>query len=343
MVKRGTIAVEEAVISPNLIWTLAETQSILTPGDAGAEALKSHTARLSDIHGERLKTMDAEGVEYMLLSITSPGIQGIADPKVAEKGATEANDWLSSEVAKNPSRFGGLAAVSMHDPSQAAQELERAVNKLGFFGALVNDFQSTGDGSSKEYFDTPKYDPFWKKVEKLDVPVYFHPRYPIANELEASPKNKYSTRTHILGAGVQFHLDLSFHIYAMCSSGTLDRFPGVKLIAGHLGEGIPFNLIRACHWYNKPTKKLTRPSKHDYIYYFKHNVFITTSGNYSTPGLKFCIHELGVDRCLYSIDTPYDQIEVAQEWWRTVDLKDDVKEEVGRTNAIKLFKLPLEV
>lgn len=221
MVKRGTIAVEEAVISPNLIWTLAETQSILTPGDAGAEALKSHTARLEDIHGQRLRTMDAEGVEYMLLSVTSPGIQGIADQGVAEKGASEANDWLAAEVAKNPSRFGGLAAISMHDAEQAARELERAVKELGFFGALVNDFQSTGDGSSKEYFDTDKYDPFWKKVEELDVPVYFHPRYPVGSELQENPSNKYSTRTHILGAGVQFHLDLSFHIYAMCSSGMI--------------------------------------------------------------------------------------------------------------------------
>ena len=42
-------------------------------------------------------------------------------------------------------------------------------------------------------------------------------------------------------------------------------------------------------------------------------------------------------------DTPYDQIEEAQAWWKTIDLDDDTKEQVGRTNAIKLFKLPLEI
>ncbi len=64
---------------------------------------------------------------------------------------------------------------------------------------------------------------------------------------------------------------------------------------------IPFNLWRACHWYNKLPKRLTRPSKEDYKYYFKHNVYITTSGNFNMPGLKFCIEVLGADRCLYSI------------------------------------------
>ncbi len=64
---------------------------------------------------------------------------------------------------------------------------------------------------------------------------------------------------------------------------------------------IPFNLFRADHWYNKPVKKATRPSKQDYKYYFTHNVSVTTSGFFSTQGLKFCINEIGVDRCLFSI------------------------------------------
>ncbi len=68
-----------------------------------------------------------------------------------------------------------------------------------------------------------------------------------------------------------------------------------------MGNSIPFNLWRADHWYNKPVKKATRPSKHDYQYYFTHNISITTSGDFSTQGLKFCINEIGVERCLFSI------------------------------------------
>jgi 2,3-dihydroxybenzoate decarboxylase len=219
MTFKGTIAVEEAVISPDTAWLLQESQQILTPGDTGKQAIETHKARLMDIHGSRLDSMNAEGVEYMLLSLTSPGCQGIPGQKLAEKTATEFNDWLASEVSKNRSRFGGLAAISMHDPYQAASELERAVKELGFYGGIVNDYQLTGtDDRERRYYDTPFYDPFWTKVQELDVPVYFHPRYPSEKELQ-SKSSVYSSRMHLLGAGVQFHLDLSFHIYAMCSSG----------------------------------------------------------------------------------------------------------------------------
>jgi len=147
----------------------------------------------------------------------------------------------------------------------------------------------------------------------------------------------------LLGAAVSFHLDLSFHIYAMCASGIFDKFPRVQIVVGHLGENIPLNLWRSCHWYNKPMKKATRPSKEDYRYYFTHNVSITTSGNFNTRGLKFCIEEIGVDRCLYSIDTPYDTVKEGQDWWKTVDLPEREKEAVARGNAIRLFKLPLDL
>ncbi|XP_014551001.1 hypothetical protein COCVIDRAFT_42604 [Bipolaris victoriae FI3] len=311
MVIRGTVAVEEAIITPSTVWLLEETNSILNPGDHSNKTLEAHAKRLLDIHGKRLTTMDAEGVEYMLLSLTAPGCQGITDPQVAEKTAREANDWLAAQVSRNPKRFGGLAALSMHGPEAAAH-----------------------------YYDTTRYDPFWKKVEELDVPIYFHPRYLAKKDLQ--PGSLYGDRPHLQGAAVQFHLDLSYHIYPICSSGVIDRFPGAKIVAEHLGENIPLNLRRASHWYNKSSKQATRPSKNDYNFYFQNNVYITTSGNFFTPGLKLCIETINLDRCLYAIDTPYEDIEEEQSWWKTVDSDNEAKDKVGRVNAIKLFKLPLE-
>ncbi|KAH7073621.1 amidohydrolase-like protein 2 [Paraphoma chrysanthemicola] len=340
---RGTVAIEEAIIDPAGVeaHSFAQFQSLMRPGSDAASGLSAHEKRLLDIHGERLKSMDEHGVEYMLLSLTSPGAQGEADPEKAKSLARIANDYLAGEVAKNPKRFGAVAALSMHNAQDAADELRRAVKELRMFGAMINDFQSKGaQADDKVYFDTPDYDPFWETVQELDVPVYFHPRYAIPQDLKSG--TKYGDRKHLLGAGVQFHLDLSWHLYAVCSSGVFDRFPKVQIVAGHLGEGIPFNLWRASHWINHPFKRGSRPMKHDYSYYWTRNVSITTSGNYNTRGLKFCIEELGLDRCMYAIDTPYDTVEEAQAWWKSIDLPGDQKEAVGRTNAIRLFKLPLE-
>lgn len=218
---RGVVAVEEATIDPGSVSTIAETIKCLIPGLVDVDAATaSHAKRLLDLHEDRLRIMDEQGVEYMLLAHTSPGCQGQQDSQLAQETAIRSNNWLSEQVKINPARFGALAALSMHDPVQAATELRRAVQELGFFGGLVNDYQSVGtDGSGRVYYDTKDYDPFWKVVEELDVPIYFHPRYPPLPDL-APDAPQYGKRGHLLGAGVQFHLDLSWHIYSICSGGT---------------------------------------------------------------------------------------------------------------------------
>jgi len=109
---------------------------------------------------------------------------------------------------------------------------------------------------------------------------------------------------------------------------------------------MPFNLLRADHWLNMPHKQSSRPCRHDYTYYFKHNVHITTSGNFFTQGLKLCVELLGPDRVQFAIDTPYERTEEGMEWWRGVALEgpdaEKLKDEIGRGNAIRVFKLPLQ-
>lgn len=253
---RGTIAFEEAFLDPSHPEVLESLQHLLTPSKQDEKSSPTESrfkALLEDIHGTRLKEMDAEGVDFMVLSLTSPGVQGEGDVAKAEEMAFNSNNYLATQVRMNPTRFGGLAALSMHNPSQAAHELTRAVKQLGMYGGLVNDYQSIqGEEKKKKFFDTPDYDIFWQTVEQLDVPIYFHPRYPAASEY----KERWATRQRLIGAGVSFHLDLSYHIYAICSSGRtftyqvreplvtkishlgiFDRFPKVQIVAGHLGEG----------------------------------------------------------------------------------------------------------
>ena len=72
---------------------------------------------------------------------------------------------------------GNRRTLSMHDPERAATELRRCVTQLGFKGALVNDTQRAGrDGDDMIFYDSEKWDVFWKTVTELDVPFYLHPR-----------------------------------------------------------------------------------------------------------------------------------------------------------------------
>lgn len=238
---KGTVAVEEAVLNPEGIEWHSKTAIFYMPG-ASEEDVRQHalTKALLDIHGDRLAKMDATGVEYMLLSLTSVSVQGEPDAVKAAAMAVNANDWLAEQVSKNPRRFGGLATIAMHDAKEAAAELKRAVKELGMFGAIINDFQEVHDestgGAKRVWYDTPDYHPFWAAVEELDVPVYLHPRYPV--EAEVQPGGMYGPgRRHLLGAAVSFHLSLSYHIYALMSSGVFDLYPKAQIVIGHLGEG----------------------------------------------------------------------------------------------------------
>jgi 2,3-dihydroxybenzoate decarboxylase len=86
----------------------------------------------------------------MVLSCASPCIQGISDVSTAEAMAIKVNDELAAQIndpsKKNSTgRFGAFAALSMHNASAAAAELKRTVKQLGFLGALVNDYQQSGN------------------------------------------------------------------------------------------------------------------------------------------------------------------------------------------------------
>jgi 2,3-dihydroxybenzoate decarboxylase len=84
----------------------------------------------------------------MVLSCANPCIQGISDPDEATTMAIHVNNVLASSISNNTLRFGAFAALSMHNASIAAQELNRTVKELGSLGALVNDYQQSGSDNS---------------------------------------------------------------------------------------------------------------------------------------------------------------------------------------------------
>jgi 2,3-dihydroxybenzoate decarboxylase len=224
----GKIALEEC-------WTIPEELANNDPGKFVAPGTGSRlTNELLDIHDMRLQQMKENGVDFMILSFNAPGCQGIADKATAQAQATLANDRLEAEVMKDPTRFAAFAALSMHDPAQAAAELRRCMTeKKGFVGVLLNDYQSAGaDGNEMLYFDQPEYDVFWKEANDLNTPVYMHPR----------PSNKlihklmWDGRPWLDFSALGYADRLNMHILGIVTNGVLDRFPNLKLIFGHMGE-----------------------------------------------------------------------------------------------------------
>ena len=293
--------------------------------------------RLLDLHGRRLRLMDAHGIEMMLLSLNAPVVQAIPDAAKADALARRANDYLAEEVRKNPGRFQGLAALPMQDPELATRELERCVKELGFKGAMVNGFSQVGDADTTVYYDLPQYRPFWAAVERLDVPFYLHPRNPLKRDARI-----YDGHPWLMGPAWAFGQETAVHALRLMGSGLFDAHPKLAIVIGHMGEGLPFSMWRVDNCNAWVENRHNYPAKKKIADYFSENFYVTTSGNFRTQALINTLLEIGADRVMFSTDWPFENIDHAAEWFDRVDISENDRKKIGRTNAANLFKLKLD-
>lgn len=291
-------------------------------------------SRLLDIQDRRLRLMDEYQIETMILSLNAPAVQAIPDTKQASEVAQRANDFLAEQIVRQPTRFRGFAALPMQSPELAANELERCVRDLGFVGALVNGFSQVENPDHAVYYDLKQYWPFWEKVQSLDVPFYLHPRNPLPKDCAI-----YDGHPWLMGPTWAFGQETAVHALRLMGSGLFDAYPDLRIILGHMGEGLPYSMWRIDHrnaWV-KTTPKY--PAKRKIVDYFNENFYLTTSGNFRTQTLIDAILEIGADRILFSTDWPFENIDHAADWFASASISEADRKKIGQENAAKLFKL----
>jgi len=278
---------------------------------------------LLDLGEQRLSRMDACGIDMQALSLSAPGLEQL-DPAVGADLSRKANDALAAVIQKYPDRFLGYAALAPKRPKEAAAELERAVKDLGLLG--WNTHSNFGDS----YLDEEVYWPILEMAAKLEVPVYLHPTVP------AIP-NAWTYGFALAGAPFGFGLETALCMMRLIYSGVFDRYPGLKIILGHLGEALPF-LFKRIDWaYVRPfdpearPKLAKKPSE-----YLKHNVFVTTSGNYYTPAFMCTYEAMGIDRILLGTDYPYEDTQECMQFLEQLPISEEEKEMVYFQNAATL-------
>ena len=288
-------------------------------------------SRLLDFHDKRPAYMDQHGIERMIVSLNAPAVQAISDVQRAIDVARRANDCLAEQVARRPDRFSGLAALPMQDPGAAIAELRRSVQELKLIGALVNGFSQRDQDDTALYYDLPEYAPFWAELERLDVPFYLHPREPLMSQ-----RRIYEGHPWLLGPVWAFAAETSMHALRLMASGLFDRHPKLKIILGHLGEGLPYNIWRADHRIKKYSHGI--PAKKPLAEYLSANFYLTTSGNFRTQTLIDAMLEVGADRILFSVDYPFEEVGEAAQWFDGAGISETDRIKIGRTNAAKLFQ-----
>ena len=292
----------------------------------GQPVFKELMVQLQDIGERRIRDMDAAGIDKMVLSLTAPGVQ-IFDKDTANALAISTNDQLAEAIRKHPDRYAGLAAVAPQDPPAAAKEMERAIKKLGLNGVIINSH------TKGEYLDDTKYWEIFEAAEALDAAIYLHPQTPPANMV--MPYLARGFERAILG----FAHELSIHILGLMTSGVFDRFPKLKIVVGHGGEGLPFMLYRLDYMYENARNPFMKKVKKLPSDYMKENMYITTSGLPWAPAITMCISVLGIDRVLYAMDYPYQYVLDEVTMTDNFPISAEDKKKLFQLNAEKVFKL----
>jgi hypothetical protein len=303
---------------------------------------KAVLARLAPSVEQRIADMDAAGIAMSVLSapLPAPAPDGAANAPAPVQPLDQsaipmvqaANEELYEMVNAYPDRFSAFATLPVGLPEAAAAELERAVTELGFVGAMI--WGTVND----RFLDEPEFAPILEAAARLDVPIYLHPAPPPKRITDIYYTGPFGSRVGEMFScsGLGWHLELSVHVIRLIVSGVFDRIPGLKIIIGHISEGLAFHLHRLDRQLNE-LAGLPKPISQ----YLTEHVWYTTSGYFFNEQFDLARKMFGDDRILFSVDYPFEDTREAAEWFHGLDLPSPVREKMAHGTAEQLLRLPV--
>ena len=282
--------------------------------------------KLLDLGEGRIAEMDSVGVDVAVLSLTAPGCEQLS-AEVGPVLAKSTNDSLAAAIDRHPDRFAGYAALYPKDADGSVKELERCVKELGFKGWKTH--SNFGDS----FLDERRYWPILAKAEELGVPVYLHPAAPMIPEL----------RTYglaLAGAAFGFGIETATAMVRLILSGAFDAFPKLQIILGHYGEALPFSMQRIDHPFVRPYIKADGAAVPDLKFkpshYLRHNVWVSTSGNYLEAAFNCTRDALGMERIVLGTDHPYEFMHECMDFLAGLPLTAEERTQLYSTNGAAL-------
>src|SRR5436190_17805470 len=272
---------------------------------------------------KRLADMDAMAIDMEILSINPFWYRAERDK--AEAICKTHNEKLAELCAQNPDRFGAFASLPMQFPDLAVTMLESAIKKQGLKGAAI------GGSVAGDDFARAKYHPVLQKAEELGAVLFIHPQS--TPELaERFKGNGWLANT------IGNPLDTTIALQHLIFEGTLDRFPGLKIIAAHGGGYLGSYAPRSDHACfvspqncNPDIKLKKEPTEYLNQLYFDALVF--------TPeALRHLVAQVGASQIVLGSDhpIPWEEHPVDHVFATTI-LSDDEKAEILGGNAARLF------
>jgi len=319
------IALEEHLVPDDLMEQVLP--SSLMPEDL--------VAALKDVGERRLRVMDAAGIDVQVLSVTAPGAQWAPADQAASLAAA-LNDRCAQTMAAHPDRFQALAALPMQDPAAAVVEAKRAITELGFCGVIVNGH--TGG----RFLDAPEFDELLGTIEELKVPLYLHPTFPPPEVAQVYFNGLEPLVSMALATGAWgWHAETGLHVLRLAATGVFDRHRGLQLVVGHMGENLPFSLMRADSILTRADSisSVGDATTRSIATVVLEHVHITICGYTTMPPLMCALSVFGADRSLFSTDYPFGDPVAHARFLAEAPISPTDREKIAHRNAEQLFRL----
>lgn len=236
----------------------------------------------------RLRDMDQSGVDVQVLSATPQTYLYNQEEALGAVTAAIQNDQIAKLVRENPQRFMGIATLPMQSPQKAADELRRAMTRLGLRGTM---FASNIMGKN---LDDPSFEPVWQTAEELGAFVFIHP-----NNVAGADRMKSYYLNNLIGNPV----DTTIGAACLYFGGVMDRHPRLTVVLAHGGGFTPYQAARWEHGWQvrpEPRKNISKQPV-DIAKRFYYDTIL-----HSAPVLEFMIGHVGADRVMLGSDYPYD-------------------------------------
>jgi len=292
---------------------------------------------LMDVGERRLRVMDAAGIDVQVLSAAAPGPQTAPVDQAADLAAA-LNDQCAQTMAAHPDRFQALAALPTQVPAAAAVEARRAITELGFCGLIINGH--TGG----RFLDAPEFDELLGTIEELNVPLYLHPTFPPPEVAKIyfdglEPMVGLALATGAWG----WHAEAGLHVLRLAVAGVFDRHPGIQIVVGHMGENLPFSLMRADAMLARADvmSSVADGTTGSVAAVVREHVHITICGYTTVPPLLCALSVFGADRILFSTDYPFDPSDPVAHarFLEEAPISPADREKIAHGNAERLFRL----
>src|SRR6266851_1773620 len=307
------------VIDVHAHCVIPAAQALLGQGGGGTRG-----PGIEEVGARRIRELDEQGIDVEVLSINPTWYT--AERDLAAQVIGIQNKRLAEFCAANPDRFAAFASVALQFPDLAVQQLEQGVKQHGLRGAAV------GGNVAGEEFADPKFHPFWAKAEELGAVIFIHP--------QSTPElSKRFQGNGWLANTIGNPLDTTIALSHLIFEGTLDRFPGLKILAAHGGGYLGSYAARSDHTCfvappgacNPEIKLKKQPTEYLRQLYFDALVF--------TPeALRHLVAQVGASQVMLGSDHPFvwEQHPV-DHIFATTTLSDDEKAAILGGNAARLL------